>query len=94
MSDRGDPTHTLMHTQTHSTTEPNLGFHGNRSEEVVCSIRVCVCVCLQSVAWQPKFQRPISLSTRLSGLGDCKVARVGRPATDHNLVVRLWESGI
>ena len=25
--------------------------------------------------WQPKFQRPISLNT--SGLGDCKVARVG-----------------
>ena len=33
------------------------------------------------VAWQPKFQRPISLST--SGLGDCKVARMGRPATDY-----------
>ena len=53
---------------------------------------VCVCVCLKSVAWQPKFQRPISLST--SGLGDRKVARVVRPATDHKLVVRPWESGI
>ena len=30
---------------------------------------VCVCVC---VAWQPKFQRPISLS--ISGLDDSKVA--------------------
>ena len=30
----------------------------------------------------------------MSGLGDCKVARVGRPATDYKLVVRPWESGI
>ena len=30
-----------------------------------------------------------SLST--NGLGDCKVARVGRPATDYKLVVRPWE---
>ena len=53
---------------------------------------VCVCVCLQSVAWQPKFQRLVSLST--SGLGDFKVARVGRPTTDYKLVVRPWESGM
>ena len=51
-----------------------------------------MCVRLQSVAWLPKFQRPMSLST--SGLGVCKVARVARPATDYKLVVRLWESGI
>ena len=57
----------------------------------VC-VCVCVYVCLYSVAWQPKFQRPISLST--SGFGDCKVARVGRPATEYKLVVRPWESGI
>ena len=49
-------------------------------------------LCVQSVAWQPKFQRPISLST--SGLSDYKVARVGRPATDYKLVVRPWESGM
>ena len=51
-----------------------------------------MCVCVWSVAWQPKFQRPISLST--SSLGDYKVARVGRPATDYKIVVRSWESGI
>ena len=34
----------------------------------------------------PNFYRPIPLST--SGLGDCKVARVGKPATDYKLVVR------
>ena len=58
---------------------------------LVCAF-VCVYVCLYSVAWQPKFQRPISLST--SGFGDCKVDRVGRPATEYKLVVRPWESGI
>ena len=51
---------------------------------------MCVCVCLWSVAWQPKFQRPISLSS--SGLGDCKVATqqttnylsdLGKVAFDH-----------
>ena len=34
------------------------------------------------------------LLAQLSGLGDCKVARVGRPATDYKLVVRPWESDI
>ena len=60
----------------------------------VCVLFGCMCVYarLYSVAWQPKFQRPISLST--SGFGDCKVARVGRPATEYKLVVRPWESGI
>ena len=52
---------------------------------------MCVCVCV-SVAWQPKFQRPISLST--IGLGNCEVARVGRPTTDYKLAVRPWESGV
>ena len=59
-------------------------------------LRVCVCVCVcvcASRAWSLlKFQRPISLST--SALGDCKVARVGRPAIDYKLVVRPWESGM
>ena len=40
----------------------------------------------------PNFKDPLSLST--SGLGDCKVARVGTPATDYKLVVRPWESGM
>ena len=33
------------------------------------------------------------ISLRTSGLGDCKVARVGRPTTEYKLVVRPWESG-
>ena len=53
---------------------------------------VCVCVCVCVCAWLPKFQRLISLST--SGLGDCKLGRVGRHVTDYKLVVRPWESGI
>ena len=51
-----------------------------------------VCVCLQFVAWQPEFQRPISHS--ISGVGDYKVAGVGRPAINYKIVVRPWESGI
>ena len=47
----------------------------------VC-VCACVCVCLESVTWLPKFQRPISLST--SGLGEFKVARVGRPQQTTN----------
>ena len=43
-----------------------------------------MCVCLLG---SPNFKRPICLST--SGLGNRKVARVGRPATDYKLVVRL-----
>ena len=50
---------------------------------------VCVCVCVVCCL---ATQRPISLST--SGVGDYKVTRVGRPATDHKIVVRPWESGI
>ena len=57
--------------------------------ECVCK---CVCVCVLAVAGQPKFQRPIHLSK--SSLGDCKVARVGRPATYYKLVFRPWESDI
>ena len=53
----------------------------------VCTC-VCVCAYLLSVAWQPEFQRPISLST--SGLGVYKVASVARPTTDYKLVVRQW----
>ena len=52
----------------------------------VCVCRVCVCVC-SLLLGNPNF-----LST--SGLDDCKVARVGRPATDYKLVVRPWESGM
>ena len=48
-----------------------------------------MCVCVWSVALQPKFQKPISFST--SGLGDCKVARMGRPTTDYKIAVRLGE---
>ena len=44
-------------------------------------ILVCVNVCSPLLNWQPNFQRTISLST--SGLCDCKVARVGRPARDY-----------
>ena len=53
---------------------------------------MCVCVFVV-VAWQPKFQRPIliSLSASTSGLGDRKVARVGRAATGYKLVIRPWE---
>ena len=56
--------------------------------DMVCplfQVHVCICIC-SLLPWQPK------LST--SGLGDCKVARVGRPTTDYKLVVRPWESGI
>ena len=54
---------------------------------------VCVCVCVFVVCClATQFQRPISLRT--SGLGDYKVARVGRPAADYKLVVGPWESGI
>ena len=40
-------------------------------------------MCIYSL-WQPKFQTPISLY--MSGFGDYKVARVGRPTTDYKLV--------
>ena len=42
------------------------------------------------IAWQPKFEWFISLAA--GDRSDHKVARVGRPATDYMLVVRLWES--
>ena len=57
---------------------------------VPACVCACVCVCVWGgggggdcslLPWQPKFQRPVSLST--SGLGNYKVARVGRPATDY-----------
>ena len=55
---------------------------------------VCACVCVCSLLLgNPNFKDPL-LSLSTSGLGDCKVARVGRPATDYKLVVRPWESGI
>ena len=47
---------------------------------------------LESVSWQPKFERPISCST--SGQGDQKVARVGRPETDYNIAFTLGGSRI
>ena len=40
----------------------------------------------------PKFRRPISRS--VGGRGDHEVARVGRPATDYEIVVSPWESSI
>ena len=45
---------------------------------------MCVCVCSLLLG------NPLSAS----GLGDCKVAMVGRHATDYKTVVRPWESGI
>ena len=55
---------------------------------------VCMCVCICSLLLgNSNFKDPYLLA-QLSGLGDCKVARVCRPATDYKLVVRPWESGI
>ena len=56
---------------------------------------VCVCVCVRAYSCvcvgslllgNPNFKATyVSLTT--SGLGDCKIARVGRPATDYKLCV-------
>ena len=48
-------------------------------------------MCLQFVAWQPKYERPISRST--SSQGDQKLARVGRSAIDYKTVGK-WHSTI
>ena len=63
-----------------------------RNTTCTCTVYECVhaCVCVFVVCCLAT--QIISLST--SDLGDCKVARVGRPATDYKLVVRPWESGI
>ena len=51
---------------------------------------MCVCVVCCLAAQISKTNTSLSPS----GIGDCKVARVGTPATDYKLVVRPWESGI
>ena len=50
---------------------------------ILC-VCVCACVCVWSIAWQPKFPRLI-IYVGTSGLGEYKVARVGRPATDYKI---------
>ena len=87
-------THILQHCTVFDTVYTHILQHCTVCDTVYTHIlqHCTVCDTLYSVAWQPKFQRPISLST--SGFGDCKVARVGRPAIEYKLVVRPWESGI
>ena len=56
---------------------------------ITSSPYLCLCSLLLG---NPDFKDSIFHST--SGLGDHKLARVGRPATDYNIVVGPWESGI
>ena len=63
----------------------------NISIVIVHAPLIYMYVCLLSVAWQCKFQRPISPS--VGGRGD-EVARVVRSATDYITVLRPWESSI
>ena len=63
----------------------------------VC-VSVCLCLCLCTcvcslLLGNLSFNDPYTVSLSTSCLGDCKVARVGRPATDFKLVFRSWESG-
>ena len=66
------------------------------------AITGCVCVCVSQCVYvcsldlllgNPNFKDPY-LIAQLSGLGDYKVARVGRPATEYKIVVRFWTTTV